>query len=725
MLVTGHAGLLPHHITLTGASIMKIHHLVCCIILAAAISGCAGNEMLDISRGWRYSPTDDPAAAKPDTDDSGWKTVDLPSPVFKSLSPDFVWLRTRVVVPAALRGKDLAIYLGKIDAGDETYCNGTIIGKSGRYQTDYFSTWNFDRHYWIPNHLIPDDGALTLAVRIFTRTAFNVKSVPRLGELKAIENHVFVKKLLAQYIPLATGAITLVLAVILLFQSLFGAGSLSSLYLAAISIIWSALSLHFFLPDFYLSYTTADNLYYALLAVEVGLIYLFLESFLKKANRTLRCLIIACSAIGIIVALSASQEAPATIGWRSMAIGGLGIATQVIWAVPIVRSLRERPAESLPLLAAYIGFVTCLVHDVLIVVGLIQSDLYWINFGYAFMLISFGMVLAQGMALISRNLELKAGEVDDQNAHLSMVLERVRGTTGGLSTFFTTIKDTAVKLQDEMANQGGSLEQTSSAIIEVSSSIENINENALNQDRSVKENNETLTRYIDALARIGAAARDAGSLGTESIRQTEISRKRLEEIIVGMDRIKESSGAIREITEIINDISEQTNLLSLNAAIEAARAGEYGRGFAVVAQEIGKLADRSIEQAKSIQKHVNATLDDIERETGVIRQSADVILGIEHAANNVGAAITTIVGLCDEQERLARVIQENTVKISRGSEEIARSTEEEKTTMQEVSRSIEYLNEIMMGVLGNAGRLLEALGNLHSQIETLSSVVDE
>lgn len=704
---------------------MKIHRLVCCIILAIAFTGCARDGILDISRGWRYSQADDPAAARPYTDVSDWKATDLPSPVFKSLNPDFVWLRTSVTIPPALKDRDIAIYLGKIDAGDETYCNGSIIGKSGRYVRDYFSTWNFDRYYWIPDHLVPDDGKLTIAVRIFTRTAFNVKSVPLLGELKAIENHVFMKRLLAQYIPLATGAITLVLAVILLFQSLFGAGSASSLYLAAISMIWSALSLHFFLPDFYISYTAADNLYYALLAIEVGLIYLFLENFLRKTSRVLRYCIIACSLTGMVVALSASMEAPATAGWRSMVIGGLGIATQVIWSVPIIGSLRSRRRESLPLLAAYAGFVSCLVHDVMIVVGAISSDLYWINFGYAFMLISFGMVLAQRMALISRNLEAKAREVDDQNAHLSTVLERVRGTTGGLTAFFTTIKDTAVKLQDEMANQGGSLEETSSAIIEVSSSIENINANALSQDRSVKENGEALARYTEALARIGAAARDAGTLGTESIRQTEISRKRLDEIVVGMDRIKESSGAIREITEIINDIAEQTNLLSLNASIEAARAGEYGRGFAVVAQEIGKLADRSIEQAKTIQSHVNATLDDIERETAVVRESADVILTIEKAANNVSAAISTIVGLCDEQERLAHVIRQNTEKISRGSEEIARSTEEEKTTIQEVSRSIEYLNEIMMGVLGNAGRLLDALGNLQTQIETLNSVVEE
>ena len=127
---------------------MKIHRLVCCIILAFAFTGCARDGILDISRGWRYSQADDPAAARPYTDVSDWKTTDLPSPVFKSLNPDFVWLRTSVTIPPALKDRDIAIYLGKIDAGDETYCNGSIIGKSGRYDRDYFSTWNFDR-YWL------------------------------------------------------------------------------------------------------------------------------------------------------------------------------------------------------------------------------------------------------------------------------------------------------------------------------------------------------------------------------------------------------------------------------------------------------------------------------------------------------------------------------------------------------------------------------------------------
>jgi len=65
-----------------------------------------------------------------------------------------------------------------------------------------------------------------------------------------------------------------------------------------------------------------------------------------------------------------------------------------------------------------------------------------------------------------------------------------------------------------------------------------------------------------------------------------------------MESLKVSFQSVSEVTNIMTDIADRTNLLSLNASIEAARAGEHGKGFAVVAQEVSKLADNSIENAK-------------------------------------------------------------------------------------------------------------------------------
>lgn len=703
---------------------MRIARLILLIPLLFFPALAAGSDGLtDISSDWRISPSDIPENALPETDDSSWKSLNIPMRLSGYSASPTVWMRKWIMVPGESTGKDLALYLGKIDAADETYFNGVPIGKSGHRPPHYFSTWNLDRFYWIPPSIVKAGTRNLISVRVYSMVEKNIKSRFLFGDLAMIELHAFYKRLLAQYFPLASGILTLALALLLIVKRLFGRSERSELYLASSLILWSILSLHFFMPYFYISYSLSDNLYYALLSVEIAFIYLFIEDFLKQHNRALRFCIIGFVAGGLLISLSATESNPVVSGWRTMVIGALGIVSQVIWAVPIVRSLVRRNREAFPLLFAYGIFVACLVHDILFVSNLINTDLYWINFGYTALLVSFGTVLAWRMTLISKNLESSVREVASKNLNLSNVLEKIRAATGQLASVFTTIKSSAERLQNEMTDQGSNLEETSAAIENVTAAIDSVNAHALQQDAAMKNNNRIVKQYLDSLKQISSAAQEAGRLSRKGIEQTEESGKRLVDIVSGMNRIKDSSGAIREITEIINDIAEQTNLLSLNAAIEAARAGEYGKGFAIVAQEIGKLADRSVQQAKTIQLHINKTVGDIEQETAVIRQSTDVIHAIEEDSVNVGRAISTIIDLSLEQEKLALVIQENMERVSRGSEDIARATDEEKITIIEVSHAVEYLNRIMDGVMENTNGLLEALKELHGQIDALSAVI--
>jgi methyl-accepting chemotaxis protein len=688
------------------------------------ILGCSKKGFIDLSQGWKTSAGDGLENSLASTDDSGWKTYNLPSQLEGMPVNKHIWLRRYVTIPQELSDNDIAIYIGKIDAMDITYFNGVEIGKTGRSDPDYFSTWNFDRYYRIPASIIKKGRPNLVAIRIYSDMNNYAKNGPLLGDLKSIESYSFWKRFLAQYVPLSSGVFTLVLAFLLILQSLFGKLDRNGMYLAIASLIWSILTLHFFLPDFGMSYRCAESLFYSLLSFEIFMIYLFIESILKERMAAFRYSIIAISILGFVISITATTESPIAAGWRSMVVGTLGIISQIIWSVPIVRALVRKNKEAIPLLAAYIIFMACLVHDIFLFLAILESDIYWVNFGYISIILSFGILLIQRMRIIALDLKATLKTSGELNLHLSALIDKVRQSTKELKKFFLTIQETAEQLQDEMASQGSSLEETASSIEEVSSSIESIYANAFNQNEAIKENNEAIVLYNNALNKISAAAQEAGGLSMQSIRQTAASRKHLGDIVDGMQRIKDSSGAIREIAVIINEISEQTNLLSLNASIEAARAGEFGKGFAVVAQEIGKLADRSMNQAKIIHGHINTTLNDIVRETETIHESTDVILSIEQAANNVGASIVTIVDLCGEQERLALVIRENTEKISRDSEDIARSTNEQKMTTSEVSKSIESLNGIMNGVMHNAGNLQEALGMLQVSIDALTGVVE-
>ena len=288
---------------------------------------------------------------------------------------------------------------------------------------------------------------------------------------------------------------------------------------------------------------------------------------------------------------------------------------------------------------------------------------------------------------------------------MNNLLNKIKESVGALTTFSGNLHDTTNDLKRRMDSQGASLEETSAATEEITASFQIVTENTREQYEDIKKNRLYIDEYVDSTKQIAEAAKMASTLSKNSQMETTESQKNLEKIVSGMNKIKDSSGAIKEITEIINDISEQTNLLSLNASIEAARAGEHGRGFAVVAEEIGKLADRSIQQAKSIQEIINETLGDIVEETEIVAESSKTINSVQSSVTDVGKSIDSIFKLCISQEELTQNIQNSMKSISDKAGEISTSSVEQNLTITEVSKSLDF-NGIPYGFRVSCSRIL-------------------
>jgi methyl-accepting chemotaxis protein len=690
------------------------------IFILSLFTACGTNELISLKEGWMLSHESGSGFIDPEFDDSSWKRINLPGLLSPDLKKQKVFMRRTFVIPENLKDRQLALFLGKIWDIESTYFNGEKIGESGSPYPYFFSSWNFDRFYSVPSRVIRYGGENTIAVEIFSNQKALFNGEPHISDLRQAEITAFWKKFKAQYIALGMGILTLFLSISSFIQYLLDRKDRLSLTYSVISFLWALLTTHYYLPEFFLSYNIKDNLYYALLSIEVALIYIFLEQLFEKRIPAIRNLIYILTAAAAVIALTGTPDSPVT-GWRSQILGALAMAAQIFWGILLVKSIRKKEAQII--FSAYIIFLVCLIHDALAITIIFPYDYFWLNLGYPAIIIAFGAIISFRSVITAKQLAESTVVIENRNTELHDLLTNIKGAIFILNTFSAELKESSDELQHNMDSQSANLEETSASIEQVTASFDIIAGSVQDQEERIRRSSEAINGYARSLNRITSSAENASGLSSRSMNLSIESRRNLDAIVAGMNKIKESSGAIGEIVAIINEVAEQTNLLSLNASIEAARAGEHGRGFAVVAEEIGKLADRSIEQAKTIQGIVKDTLSDIDRETAIVIESSRSITDVEKSSIDTGNAVKEILELCVLQEKLTADILGNMDSIAKNASEISAAAAEQKTTVNEVSKAADGLSDITQGVLIRVSRMMESFDELQKQVQLLKNIV--
>lgn len=185
------------------------------------------------------------------------------------------------------------------------------------------------------------------------------------------------------------------------------------------------------------------------------------------------------------------------------------------------------------------------------------------------------------------------------------------------------------------------------------------------------------------------------------------------DVIAGIESLETASRKISSIIAAINEIADQTSLLSLNASIEAARAGDAGRGFAVVADEIRKLADQSAQSANQIKLIV----DDIEHQT---RETVEVARRAEEIVDSQGVSLEQTVVVFNQIEMQVGSLADNLGSIQHGMNDIDSAKNETLSLIQSISAVSEETTAAVEEVTATAERQLEAVEQLNDEAEELS-----
>lgn len=250
-------------------------------------------------------------------------------------------------------------------------------------------------------------------------------------------------------------------------------------------------------------------------------------------------------------------------------------------------------------------------------------------------------------------------------------------------------------MNDVMKNISASSQTVTSSAGDLANAAQQLAEGSGTQAAAVEELVATATSVAE---QVEESKKDALQSAEETQKVTammEQSQDKMQEMMEAVQKIHETSKQVVGIIATIEEIADQTNLLSLNASIEAARAGEAGKGFAVVADEIGKLAQESSKAANMTRELIGVSMEEINKGNQIADHVMDSLKTAVEAVDNVNGMIQKTAGNAADQAQSMEQIRVGIEEISQGVQDNSAIAEESSATSEELASQATLLNELV------------------------------
>lgn len=318
------------------------------------------------------------------------------------------------------------------------------------------------------------------------------------------------------------------------------------------------------------------------------------------------------------------------------------------------------------------------------------------------------------------------GMVKETNDEIGLIIEKMKELTQSLGNIVGKIRNSSDTMSANSYELNDTSSQTLAANNEISKAVEDVAEGSTGMAASISKINENLLEMsnetkdinesVNEIRNQTVAVQDSSKIMNDKIKSMQDSSHKMDEGISAISKrietVNTTVDKVSNIVSVIEEISSETNLLSLNASIEAARAGDAGKGFAVVAQEIRVLSDNTNTELENIKQIISSLVEEcrycVQASGTIVEDNAKQKEEIKAVLDEFGSLdeqIQKTAEKADEIEELVTAMIELNDDITKSSNSLTDVSAANAAATEEMNANIEELNAMMHGVSEMAGHM--------------------